>query len=54
MIDETKLMTIRNYAKLQGHSTAWIYKKIEKGKLEIEIIDGFKFVVVDKEDELKI
>lgn len=41
-----KYQTVFNYAKSKKVSTTWVYRLISQGKLESEIIDGVKFVIV--------
>lgn len=42
-----KLLTVANYAKLKGVTTAAVYKWIAQKKVTCKIIDGVKFIVYD-------
>jgi hypothetical protein len=41
-----KLITVANYAKKISSSTTWVYTLIKMGRIECEIIDGIKFIVI--------
>ena len=42
----TKLVRISTYAKKIGKSTAWVYKLIDKGEIELIRIDGVNFIKI--------
>ena len=44
-----KRLKVSTYATLKGVSTTSVYDWIEKKKVELEIIDGVKFVIVEDE-----
>ena len=44
-----KRLRVSTYATLKGVSTTTVYDWIEKGKIELEVIDGVKFVIVENE-----
>jgi len=46
MVDISKLLKISTYALKIKKSRGWVNKLIQRGDLEIVIIDGVKFVVV--------
>lgn len=48
MKEKQKLMTVQNYARKHKKSTTYIYKMLNDGSLDGEIIDGVKFVKVKK------
>ena len=54
MIDETKLKTVANYAKSYkkkngeiGATPAFIYKLIKEDRVNLILIDGVRFIVLD-------
>jgi predicted site-specific integrase-resolvase len=44
-----KRLKVSTYATLKGVSTTSVYDWIAKGKIELEVIDGVKFVIVEDE-----
>lgn len=53
-IDINTLLTIKNYALSQGVTPGYIYKLEREGFMETYIIDGVKFVQVDKYPSIPI
>jgi len=53
-IDSTKLMTIKNYAMREGVTPSYIYKLEKEGKMTCFIIDGIKFVQLNKYPTLPV
>ena len=47
-IDINTLQTIKNYAVSQGVTQGYIYKLEREGKMDTLLIDGVKFIQVDK------
>lgn len=42
------LKTVYNYSKILGVTTSRVYQMIKEGKVKVKIIDGMKFVIMDK------
>jgi hypothetical protein len=53
-IDIKKLMTIKNYALREGVTPSYIYKLEKEGKMLCFVIDGVKFVELDKYPALPV
>jgi hypothetical protein len=47
-IDINTLQTLRNYAVGQGVTPGYIYKLERDGKMETLLIDGVKFIQIDR------
>lgn len=47
-------MTIKNYANREGVTPSYIYKLEKEGKLECFIIDGVKFIQLDRYPSLPV
>ena len=47
------LKTIKNYAKMQGFTTAYIYKLIKENKMNAVVIDGVYFIDLSKNPTIK-
>ncbi len=47
-IDTGNLMTVKNYALREGITPSYIYKLEKEGRMSCFIIDGVKFVEVNK------
>lgn len=53
-VDITKLMTIKNYASKEGVTPSYIYKLEKENKMNCFLIDGVKFVELDKYPSLPV
>jgi predicted ATP-dependent serine protease len=40
----TKLMTVKNYAKMEDVTPSYIYKLVKADKMECVVIDGVQFI----------
>lgn len=47
-IELTNLMTIKNYAKREGVTPAYIYKLIKQDRMASLSIDGIQFIEINK------
>lgn len=50
MIEKERLMTIRNYAEMKGVTVSTVYLWEKKNRINIELMDGIKFVVLTDEE----
>lgn len=46
-METTNLLKVSSYAKKKKVSVQWVYKLIEKGKVESVVIDGIQFVKIN-------
>ena len=53
MISILTLKTVANYAKMNSVTASYIYKLVREKKLTFVVIDGVKFVDVEKYPTLK-
>jgi hypothetical protein len=53
-VETNTLMTIKNYAMREGVTPSYIYKLEKEGKMNCFIIDGIKFVAIDKFPSLPV
>ena len=53
-VEINKLMTIKNYAMREGITPSYIYKLEKEGKMNCLLIDGIKFVELDKYPSLPV
>lgn len=47
-VDTSELLTISNFAKRKGISRQHVYRLVKSGEISQVVIDGVKFVHVDK------
>ena len=47
-MDYSDLVTFRSYAEINGKTTQWVYEQEKNGSINVVIIDGKKFVKLDK------
>ena len=45
-VDKTKLKTVKNYAEMIGITVQGVHKMIDTGRVELELIDGVRFIRV--------
>lgn len=50
MIEKERLMTFRNYAAMKGVTVPTVYLWERNGKINVENMDGVKFVVLTDEE----
>ena len=53
-IETTNLMSIKNYANREGVTASYIYKLEKEGKMGLFLIDGIKFVELNKYPSLPV
>jgi hypothetical protein len=53
-VETNTLMTIKNYAMREGVTPSYIYKLEKEGKMNCFLIDGIKFVAIDKFPSLPV
>jgi hypothetical protein len=53
-VEINKLMTIKNYALREGVTPSYIYKLEKEKRMNCFLIDGIKFVEVDKYPSLPV
>lgn len=53
MKNKETLKTVKNYAKMQGYTTAYIYKLIKESKMIAIVIDGVYFIDLSKYPTIK-
>lgn len=49
---ETNLLTIKNWADKMGITASYVYKLVKDGRVEVEDIDGVKFIDLGKYSEI--
>lgn len=53
-VEVSNLMTVKHYASREGVTPSYIYKLEKEGKMNCFLIDGVKFIDVDKYPSLPV
>lgn len=53
-VEINNLMSVKNYANREGVTASYIYKLEKEGKMELFLIDGIKFVELNKYPSLPV